>query len=197
MPFKQVTCSICNKTVNKAQTYFIGNDKRACKEHEGVIAKKESFDASKQRKTIFQQNRQKANADYQAHYYENIFKPKCFVCCVTGIRSQEYYLKVVVNMKKNEMVGTDPFKDIAPKEPPIHIMTKEKCKDILHLVRDIFRPVVDMTNVVALCGRCCMTLKIDPIDVPPKKMFEIGNILRVAMEPIIKQIASQELIRDN
>lgn len=39
MPAPQVTCSICNQTVMKAQTSHIGEGKRACKIHDDVAAK--------------------------------------------------------------------------------------------------------------------------------------------------------------
>ena len=46
MPIKRTVCSICKTEVNKAQTYHVGGDQRACKIHQGVVKGGDALKAS-------------------------------------------------------------------------------------------------------------------------------------------------------
>jgi hypothetical protein len=45
MPAKTVKCSICGEEVSKAKSSFIGDGKRACNSHPGVLEKKQALQA--------------------------------------------------------------------------------------------------------------------------------------------------------
>src|SRR3990172_8302812 len=113
MPPPMTVCKICGKNVLKAQTYHVGNGERAGKAHEGVTEKKDQLirqdkqekDAVEQRKKEAQERRRKEQ--------ENLLDPKphCWVCGATGITSQEFFYKLLMHNKVQELKGNilNPF----------------------------------------------------------------------------------------
>ena len=86
MPPPTTRCSICNQDVLKAQTYSIGDGKRACKSHPGVMDKK--ADLEKEQKDLKKVNEllkadnerlEKALADRKTEYAKVVAKLKAVV----------------------------------------------------------------------------------------------------------------------
>lgn len=114
MPIPQTKCCICNETVNKSQTYHIGNGKRACKKHEGVLDKA----ANAQQKI---KDDQKKKLEEEERRRKQRFKSEpvestnemiegqlwawftCWCCGKPGIQLQDYYHKIMVAMRRLEL----------------------------------------------------------------------------------------------
>jgi hypothetical protein len=203
MPIKQVVCSVCKETVNKAVTYHVGGTDRACRKHEGVDAKKEALDAEKQEKQ--QRSVQKLERRREPVWSEpsEAMKPKCWVCMNTGLRSQEFFLRYLVECEKQSKITG---KTVIPlfnnsvklKERCIFTLPKDKCLAALKYVRDDFRNLVEIAGVIAICGDCCRFNKIDPLPkVEWEDLMKITPISELVIRPAIEAMAAQELARDN
>jgi hypothetical protein len=205
VPIKQVVCSICKQTVNKAVTYHVGGTDRACKIHEGVVEKKAQLDVKKaddQARSL-----QKLNRRLEPKWSEltEIMKPKCWVCMNTGILQQEFFMRILIEMQKQEKIHQGPVNPFDPKymirlkERCIFLLSSETCKNALPYIREDFRMMVDMGGgFLAICGPCCGTLKIEALR--PVSWDEITTgvaIFEVFMKPVVKAIAAKELARDN
>jgi len=203
MPIKQVVCSVCKETVNKAVTYHVGGTDRACRKHEGVDAKKEALDAEKQEKQ--QRSVQKLERRMEPVWSEpsEAMKLKCWVCMNTGLRSQEFFLRYLVECEKQSKITG---KTVIPlfnnsvklKERCIFTLPKDKCLEALKYVRDDFRNLVEIAGVIAICGDCCRFNKIDPLPkVEWEDLMKITPISELVIRPAIEAMAAQELARDN
>lgn len=203
MPIKQVICSICKETVNKAATFHVGGTDRACKKHEGVADKKAQLDVKKagdQAKSV-----QKLNRRLEPQWSADPMKPKCWVCMNTGLRQQDFFMRILIEMQKQEIIHGGPVNPFAPehriglKERCIFVLSAETCKNALPYIRDDFRMLVDMGGgFLAICGDCCGTLKIEALRPVSLEQLTMGTAMfEVFMKPVLKEIAVKELVRDN
>lgn len=205
MPIKQVVCSICKQTVNKAVTYHVGGTDRACKSHEGVQEKKAQLDVKK--------------ADDQARSIKKLerrlepiwsgpsvpMKPKCWVCMNEGIGQQDFFLRILIEMQKQEKIHQGPVNPFAPehrirlKERCIFVLSAETCKNALPYIREDFRMLVDMGGgFLAICGDCCSVLKIEALrPITWDDLTTGAAVFQVFMKPVVQAIAAKELARDN
>jgi hypothetical protein len=110
MPIPRVTCCICGQEVNKAQTLHVGDGKRACRSHE------ETTEASKREcEKIIQKKHaeiEKATADKESMRKEResfTLKPHCLICGKEGMRQDEWYTRLMVEMKKYEITHGKPI----------------------------------------------------------------------------------------
>lgn len=207
MPIKQVTCSICNQLVNKAVTYFVGGDKRACRSHEGVVEKKDALAAKK----IADVEREKEKREFRAKRDENLStnyaKPHCWLCGIPGLRQDDFFTRVLIEMEKSKIIygSVNPFdpshpanQNLSKKEPCIFIIAKDKCPDLTRFMRPDLRDLPNMAGVYALCGACA---KKNSVDVMPKVEFEelvkMSALYETVMKPTVVQVALQEMKRDN
>lgn len=202
MPIKQVICSICKQTVNKAVTYHVGGTDRACKSHEGVQEKKGQLEVKKavaQAKSV-----QKLNRRLEPEWSSDPMQPKCWVCMNTGIRQQEFFMRILIEMQKQQIIHQGQVNPFAPehqirlKERCIFVLSAETCKAAIPYIREDFRMMIGMGGFLAICGPCCGTLKIEALR--PVKYDELVNataVFEVFMKPVVKEIAAKELARDN
>jgi hypothetical protein len=202
MPIKQVICSICKQTVNKAVTYHVGGTDRACRSHEGVAEKKAALEVKKaddQARSI-----QKLERRLEPVWSSEPMQPKCWVCMNTGIRQQEFFMRILIEMQKQEIIHRGPVNPFAPehmirlKERCIFILSEETCKNALPYIREDFRMMIGMGGFLSICGPCCGTLKIEALK--PVSLDQLTTSMaafEVFMKPAVKQIAAQELARDN
>lgn len=207
MPIKQVVCSICKQTVNKAVTYHVGGTDRACKSHEGVIDKKASLDAEKQKAS--QMSLQKAEhrqaAYTQTAWSQDYQTPKCWVCMNTGLRSQEFFLRYLVECEKQSKItgktviplpGFD--NGVKMKTRCIFVLPKEKAVSAMKFVREEFRQIVDVAGFLSICGDCCHLCQIQAMpDVKWEDLEKVMPITELVMRPAIEAQAIRELGRDN
>lgn len=203
MPIKQVVCSICKQTVNKAVTYHVGGEDRACKTHEGVIEKKAALEVKKavdQAKSV-----QKLERRMEPKWSSEPMQPKCWVCMNTGLRQQEFFMRILIEMQKQEKIHQGPVNPFAPehqirlKERCIFVLSAETCKNALPYIREDFRMMVDMIGgFLSICAPCCRVLKIEALrPVSWDELTTGAAIFEVFMKPVVKAIAAKELARDN
>ena len=212
MPIKQVTCSICNTLVNKAQTYSIGKDQRACKKHEGVVEKKDEQMALAKQKAEMQVQKLEHKRDaFWGTPTPTTFGPKCWVCMNEGMLQGEFFTRWFIEREKTELLH-GPWNPFDPKHPAnnmklgrcIFVLAKDKCESVMKYVREDFRQIIDMPGLggfVAVCGPCVGNFKIDLWkDVPAptlEQAFNIGAAFEAFVRPGLQEIAKKEMARDN
>ncbi len=206
MAIKQVTCSICKATVNKARTYHVGDGQRACKAHEGVQEKKAALETKKQEKAAQgrQRDHQRSSAPVRGGWSGD-HGLKCWVCMNPGIRQDQFFMKVLVEMEKQKIVHGgfvnifDPKHAIRLSERCIFLIPKEKAAPAMKYVRDDFKQIVQMSGgTLALCGPCAQLCKIDPF--PPTNLDQVAasSVMYSAfLEPVLSAEAGRQLARDN
>jgi hypothetical protein len=203
MPIKQVVCSICKQTVNKAATYHVGGTDRACKIHEGVVEKKAALDVKKaddQARSV-----QKLNRRLEPKWSTEPMQPKCWVCMNTGLRQQDFFMRILIEMQKQEKIHRGPVNPFAPehrirlKERCIFLLSAETCKNALPYIREDFRMLLDMGGgYLAICGDCCSVLKIQALrPVTLDQLTTSMAVFEVFMKPVVQEIAAKEMARDN
>ena len=206
MAIKQVTCSICKAQVNKARTYHVGDGQRACKAHDGVLEKKAALETQKQEKaaTALQHHRQKASAPARGGWTGDSGL-KCWVCMNLGIRQDQFFMKVLVEMEKQKKIHGgivnifDPKHAIRLSERCIFLIPKEKAAPAMKYVRDDFEQIVQMSGgTLAICGCCCQLCKIEPL--PPVSTDQLAAssaMYSAFLEPVLSAEAGRQLARDN
>jgi len=204
MPIKQVVCSVCKQTVNKAATYHIGGTDRACKTHTDVIAKKAELDLAKAKKAAEQTRRVERPQGRPVWEPDGATKPKCWVCMNTGLKAQEFFTRVLVEMAKMEKIHGGPVNPFAPENQIrlgvrcIFTLEKAKCAAALPYVREDFKTLIDMGGFLAICGDCCHTFKIAALPAADLgQMAKAGVAYQIFGKPIVDAVASMELARDN
>jgi hypothetical protein len=105
MPIPKVICCICGQEVNKAQTLHIGDGKRACKSHEGTIEA-----SQRERQKIAQQKHDEAvKLEDKKKRKPFTLKPHCMICGEEGIYQEEWYTRMMVELKKYEITHGQPI----------------------------------------------------------------------------------------
>lgn len=205
MPIKQVVCSICGQTVNKAQTYFTGKG-RACKTHEGVTEKRNQLHTADLNR---QNNARRALEDKYRNFMdrqeriEDPLKPRCFLCNVTGLRQQEFFWRALIAMQKLEILNGGPVNPFTLKqplmtEPAIFLVLKEKCPpELLQKLNRDARTAVDIVGVLGLCGRCGNRYNVELLPKVEWEQLQTAGLLFDIIEPTVKKAAGQELAQDN
>jgi hypothetical protein len=121
----------------------------------------------------------------------------------TGLRQQEFFLRVLVEMQKQEKIHGGPVNPFDPKhqiilkERCIFVLPKDKAHGMLKFVREEFRQIIDMSGVIAICGPCCGTFKIEALRPVGWEDLKAGMLLGVLIKPVIQELAVKELARDN
>lgn len=209
MPIKQVTCCKCDTLVNKAQTYSIGKDQRACKTHEGVVEAKGEMELQRFKKTqaeIAKLKRRNDNVTKSGHpdWSGDPSTPKCWLCMNTGLRQQEFFLRLMVEREKATAIHGEfsPFDANHPGNKIqlgrcIFVLVKEKCTEALKFIREDFAMLVQMSGVVSICGQCCGTFKIDPLPKMDPKDLTKWMVIGELVKPVIKKIANTEMAKAN
>jgi len=212
MPPPMVTCSVCNKEVLKAQTYFVGEGKRACKVHEGVIDKKEQLAieavAKREQEIKDKEAEEKRKRQERESYGENALKPCCWKCRKTGIREQDYWASMLIASEKLKLKGEDklnPFSaeyhikmrramGIKDDESPalISILKIEPNNPFLKKLHRDMRPLVDLIGGhVAVCQEC---MKEHGLERPvPKVDLDFAMTAYAIMQPVIRKEAQKSL----
>lgn len=204
MPIKQVTCSICKETVNKAVTYHVGGADRACRKHEGVEETKAALDQAKVQKAAAEVRKLERRREPVWGPLETSMKPKCWVCMNTGLRQQDFFMRILIEMQKQEKIHGqvnpfDPKYQVRLNERCIFILSKAKCEPALRFIREDFKMLVDMAGgIVSICGPCCGTLKIEALaPVNLDQLVRAGTFFEIVMKSVVSEIAAKELARDN
>ena len=211
MPPPMTVCKICGKSVLKAQTYHVGGGHRACKIHEGVAEKKDQLlRQEKQNKDSFERRKKEAE-ERRRKEQENMLNPKphCWVCGATGITSQEFYYRILMHNKVQELKGniTNPFAPeyveqiraifgLKPGEtqPVIFILPISPDHELLkHLGHDT-KMAIQVSGAIAICMVCSEKHRVErPV---PKISLEQMSTLGAIMEPVLKAEAQKLLNKE-
>lgn len=216
MPIKQVMCCQCNSLVNKAQTYSIGKDQRACAKHEGVTAKKDELEAARLQKIQKDTAKGKpkkfdappkgapVSAPKGSAWATDPSIPMCWLCANKGLRQQEFFMKLLVEREKARLIHGE-INPFDPNHPGnkinigrcIFLVPLDKCNQARPFLREDFEPILQMAKCIAICGPCCGTLKIDPLPKPEYKDLVQFSMLGTIMQPVIEKIAKAEMAKAN
>jgi hypothetical protein len=199
--------------VTKGSTYFIGDGKRACKKHEGVVAKaedlknvahmEECLEAHKRHENQLKGMQPPPRSSGTAN-----FLPKCWACGAPGLQQQEYFLTRLKNMEKAEIAAGKPvnifdpqYQIMAAKERCIFLLDAKQYKWMFKFLDRDARAAGDMIGAIAVCGPCCKKHNIDPFPKtqPTLEALAImGSIYRDStLKKHLQEIAQYELTRDN
>jgi len=209
MPIKRITCCICHQEVNKAQTYHVGDGKRACKSHEGVTKTKENLvhkEAQKLQHEVRRTQERQERREYKQNHDSEPFQFRCAVCRNPGMRSDKFFTRVLIEKSKAEQIygPLNPFDFKHPgnqlkiAERCIFVLTRDKLDKVVKFIHGDFRQILDLMGIAGVCGPCCQRNGIDPM---PKIEFE--EILRFAayseivVKPVVDAIARQEMSTSN
>lgn len=208
MPPPMVTCSICNQQIMKAQTYAVGDGKRACKSHPGVVETKDMLEQKKKtdRQKEMEDLERKAKAAAERQDPKNLFKPRCCNCGKTGISEKEMYMAMLIMSEKEQLKG-NPIHPFSPNygekframlglkdgetTEVISIFPAEGMDAALAKMRRDAKMFASLSGVVPLCQGCCN--KFGFKRELPKIDFPVAMMLYDAIRPDIKEIAQKVL----
>jgi hypothetical protein len=205
---KQVTCCICNETVNKAQTLSLGGEKRACRKHPETNQQAESAqqtlkneaqkraEAEHERKNAWRKNRRvdEAPSDLQ---------PRCFCCKRKGLRQDNYFLEMLKCGERYEMQygkAVNPFNQEENKIAYSSLADKQ-CLWIIPFDQNVKMEynafqAAKILGFSALCSDCCEKHNI-PYGI--KELPSIGSLLDSydVYESHIKPVIRQEIAKES
>lgn len=206
MPIKQVMCKICNTIVNKAVTYSVGKDERACKKHEGVVEKRGELELARFQKTqatikAYKRKQERMSDGGSSTWAPPSLTPKCWLCMNEGLRSDEFFTRVLIEREKMKLLHGDfnPFDMTHPGNQIkvgrcIFVISKDKVTpEVMKFVCEDFESLVQMSGVLAICGQCCGHLKVNPIPTPKYKDLVQYTMLYEVVKPVVQAIAHEEL----
>lgn len=202
MPIKQVSCCKCGNLVNKAQTYSIGKDQRACKSHEGVVERRAELEVAKVQKRKAEASKFRAREERKTGggWAGNPMIPRCWVCMNEGLRAPEFFERVLIEREKfTQQNPNASIMDIlnAPAKAKIgrciFVLMREKCEAAMKFVREDFAQLVSLGGCLAICGPCCGTFKIEPLKQPTPEQLRDAMVVALVVEPVIKEIAAAEI----
>lgn len=219
MPPPRVVCSICGQEVNKAQTLHIGDGKRACRSHEGTA------DASKKECTKIEQQKKdelKKAAQKKQRKIREIptLEPQCMICGKTGILQQEWYTRLMIEMKKYEIIHGKPinalFGDIKKAGSALvginclfHVIwhgdnTNIRIPFQAYEFVKLSKQLIDQEPILLVCQDCVRengftTATHERFSEMMKSdmFFQISDIMHSVIEPQIEKMAIQEISESN
>jgi hypothetical protein len=123
MPIPTCECSVCHQVVNKAQTYSLGDGKRACKSHQGVVeqaqalkdkAKADREEAEERKKRAEQQRREEREERSQLGAWrdpvaEHWRQMECWICGCEALPLQFYFQRQLVALAKQQQRGSNEY----------------------------------------------------------------------------------------
>jgi hypothetical protein len=128
MPIPKVICSICGEEVNKAQTLHIGGGKRACKSHEGTLeASRAELEKARQKKQTEAEAAKKKKEKKEAVEAPPDFQPECMICRCKGLRQEDWYTRLIIEMKKHEITHGNPIHMFSPDIQKINALVGVSC----------------------------------------------------------------------
>ena len=220
----KITCSECGEIVLKSTTRSIGDGKRACKFHDGVMdtAKKvqeQTKKAEKEKNRLrknFQQPRDSSDDMIKAELWSNY---TCWCCNAKGVQFRLMFQKQLVAMEKMELRGIRLFSkewlvemDKEVKLPddlvylnrfplPENASEKSKWLNMLHR-KDVVskRQVVELVKFMQLCPDCAKKFGLEFMPKQPtptlKQLANIGAVYDTMVKPKVREQAAKELIME-
>jgi len=223
---KKVICSICGKEVLKSRTYFVGDGKRACKEHEGVKDKSASLqEAEKKEKEKHkrEQAKRKKRDEFRVsstEHFEDLFKTvrlstgtvkvhPCWCCRKKGIMLRDLFAASAIAMKRKQLRGdpldffnmsSDIKKELRIPDGYVSVNTiAVKADDLKRINKALswdMQTVVQASGFVLCCEPCAKKMKLEFM--PPLPEVKLEDLLKVSAitDPVLTDIAKQTLEED-
>jgi hypothetical protein len=191
----------------KAQTYHVGNGKRACKEHEGVTEKKTELE----QKAIQTKEQEKKRAEERVTKKEASFDiqhNRCWACRRVAITEQEFWIKVLVvhERMKLKRVDINPFTPeyVENLKKELHIKEKllvttvfpvEGNEELVKKLPYNARSCGQIINMVSLCQDCATNVgfKKELPKVSIDELIKISAAYEVLVRPVFVEVAKGEL----
>jgi len=179
MPAPTVKCSICNETVLKARTRHIGDGKRACKIHDGIMDIAEEVHAgqleniAKKRKAERQRHRRRDPEQISTEL-------RCNICQCSAVKVSDILRESLLISKELEIEGHpgallagmldgddtlgERLRAKFPGKTGLYVYTKEELGDqwpmVVRRTRRALREGIRMFGFVGICVNCVRKLKI-------------------------------------
>jgi hypothetical protein len=211
MPAPVTTCDVCKQEVLKAQTYHIGNGKRACRKHDGVAqtAEKLRLDRDKEQALKLEQSkeREKRKEEHQSPDYYR--QPRCWLCKIEGMMERDLYQTLLIQGIKEELEGVilSPFSEEYRQSRRKALGIKEgETLEILtifplvppHLIcrklDNNCRQAVGLAQSIILCTLCAERNEFKkeqpPVDL--NKAMVAYRIMKPALQEMVKETMAKE-----
>jgi len=212
MPAPTTTCSICNETVLKAQTRHIGDGKRACKSHDGVMDKAEQVHSDALAKIHRKADEDKSRRQQRRKEQEYVFDPqmRCHACNCAVEHASNLLFEAVVASKARQMQGdtsanllTNPgpiFEDVKAVKGDVvgclvydhSELSAEEWQKVKNAVQSRLRGGIEMFGFVCLCVNC-----VDKLGIPnklknlPQPSLEQLTTIGAVMDPVIEEVVKE------
>lgn len=200
----EVTCKICGKSTSKRHSLHIGNGERACREHPETQAL-----ADKAHGVIEAQHaatQQKWKPTHEPQQWDP--RPKCMVCDHVGLRSDEFFTRLLIENEKYTMTtGKLPnFFDTKEMQKTKGSLTGVAC--LLPIELDVIKQrhikltrigwqVAQMLNLAFVCADCVNKLNLpNPLPQPTFEQISEMAIVAELIRPEVQRIAGEELVKD-
>lgn len=209
MPPPMTECSICKKTVLKAQTYAVGNGQRACKIHEGVLDKKAELE-EQQKQQKENEIKRAAEKQKQVESRNDFHSPRCICCQRTGITEQEAYFSLAVAQKRLNIkkLTLNPFSEEFHKllqqelkemgvepQPVISILAIDGSKEMKKAImasRFIPPSLLEFGGIIHICQDCIKNFGIKKPEVKLPSL-ETLSVLGALMDPPLTEAAMKSM----
>jgi len=210
MPPPMTECSICKKSVLKAQTYAVGNGQRACKIHEGVLDKKAQLeDQQKHQKEV--EAKRAAEKQERKESQFDFTKPRCLCCQRTGITEQDAYLNIAIAGKRLNMKGisVNIFSEEYTKQmqqeltemgieqqPVISTLAIDDSKEMKRAINAASRMIpaslIEMAGVIRLCQDCISNFGIKKPEIKIPSLTTL-SVIGAAMDKPLTDMAKKSM----
>ncbi len=208
MPAPTTKCSVCGDTVLKAQTRHVGDGKRACKSHDGVVATAEQVHSTQlaalQNKRDQERQRRERRHEHREHAYDR--QMRCHVCNHAVAHVADLLMETVIASKTHQMAGssanilTNPeqivndVRAVAGDVIGCFVYDKSELTDaqwnsVCNGARRDLRDGIRMFGFVCACVKCMKKFGLpNKLDNMPQPSFEQLVTISAVMEPLIESI---------
>ena len=202
MPPPMVVCSICQKNVMKAQTYHVGDGKRACKEHEGVNQAKVKLEQEAIEKKKRDEQTRQIQQDQRDRDYHPPLEPHCMDCKERAIYEQDVYKIMAITNKKMELMGKElfckEFKEEVDRKIDgrtiVTLYTKEGNEKAFGKL-PMMLSMASMFGFIGLCKSCAAKYGVKAPEKPDITLDQMV-MFGAAVEPVVRAQAMAELAKD-
>lgn len=208
MPPPMVVCSICGCNVMKAQTYHVGDGKRACKTHEGVVERKSELEQQIVLNKEAEKRAKARNDEKRAPYVAG--KNRCWACQREAITEREMWFKILVAGQRMEVknIKMHPFMAEYPEQlrrelnldPGKKLLVTslfpvEGNEKLVNKFPPQVRQLGQLAGYVSVCQDCAhnVGLQFKPPEVSFDQIAAMAALMEVVVTPVLREIAKDEL----
>lgn len=215
MPPPRVVCCVCGQEVNKAQTLHIGDGRRACRHHENTVAasKRECEKIEHEKQEALRKTKEKKQRETPT------LEPQCVICGRTGIRQEDWYTRLMIEVKKYEITHGKPINPLTEMSKVAsgalagtnclyYVMWRgENTKvrvpfTVYEFIK--MQESMGMEPILLVCQDCALEKKFVTVSqerfdnlVKDDMFFLTASFLHAAIGPQIEKMAVKEIIESN